>query len=149
MKYQHEIVIKLPRERVLKLFDNPDNMPKWQPGFVSLEPISGTPGQVGATSKLRYKFGKRDIEMVETITRRNLPDEFSGTYETKGVKNWINNRFEETPDGSTRWISENEFRFTGYMKLFGFFMPGAFKKQSYQYMTLFKKFAENTVKKTA
>lgn len=48
MKYESELVIDLPRERVIELFDNPDNLPKWQEGLQSFEHISGEVGQPGA-----------------------------------------------------------------------------------------------------
>ena len=48
MKYTLEILIDQPREKVVELFDNPDNMKHWQEGFVSLTHISGTPGEIGA-----------------------------------------------------------------------------------------------------
>ena len=70
MKYSNEIEINLPRKKVVELFDNPDNMPKWQEGFVSFEPISGKPGEEGSKATLKYKMGKREVEMVETITKR-------------------------------------------------------------------------------
>ena len=42
------------------------------------------------------------------------------------------------------WVSESEFQFQGFgMKLFGFLMPGAFKKQSQKYLNDFKNFVEN------
>ncbi len=85
MKYSGEVIINLPRERVIELFDNPGNMPKWQPGLQSFEPLSGEPGQPGAQSKLVYDMNGRRVEMVETIVTRNLPDEFSGTYKAKDV----------------------------------------------------------------
>lgn len=143
MKYSHEIEINLPREKVIKLFDNPDNMPKWQEGFISFKPIKGKPGEEGSTAKLNYKMGKREVEMIETITKRNLPDEFNTTYKAKGVFNIIENRFIDQGT-TTKWITVNEFRFNGFMKLIAFFMPGAFKKQSFKYMKDFKKFAENS-----
>ena len=87
MKYTSEIEINKPVDRVIELFDNPDNLDKWMIGLQSFEPISGNPGQVGAKSRLKFKMGKREIEMIETITVRNFPDEFSGTYEAKGVFN--------------------------------------------------------------
>ena len=71
MKYTLEIDIHLPREKVIELFDNPDNMKHWQPGLLSFEPLSGTPGTVGAKSQLKYLMGKREIEMVETINVDN------------------------------------------------------------------------------
>ena len=141
MNYRNEIDINLPRKRVVELFDNPDNMPKWQEGFVSFEPLSGKPGEEGSKAKLQYKMGKREVEMIETITKRNLPEEFNGIYEARGVFNIVNNSFVEQGE-STKWISDNEFRFSGFMKLIAFFMPGAFKKQSMKYMKDFKKFAE-------
>lgn len=143
MQYTNEVIINLPVDKVVELFDNPDNMKYWQPGLVSFENISGTPGQAGAKSRLRYKMGKREIEMIETITIRNLPDEFSGTYETQNVYNIQVNRFVPIDERRTRYISESEFRFGGIMKLFAWLMPGAFKKQSQKYMDMFKEFAES------
>jgi hypothetical protein len=142
MKYKLEIEIDLPREKVIELFDNPDNMKHWQEGFISFEHLSGTPGEVGAKSKIKYQMGKREIEMIETITKRDLPDEFSGTYEAKGMWNEVKNYFHEASPNKTKWVTENEFKASGMMKLFTFFMPGAFKKQSYKYMVAFKNFAE-------
>ena len=142
MKYSNEIEINLPVQKVIELFDNPANMSKWQPGFVSFEPISGTPGQPGAKSKLKYLMGKREVEMIETITVRNLPREFSGTYEAKGVFNDMKNYFTQTGNNKTKWVHECEFKFSGMMKLVGWLMPGAFKKQSQKYLDMFKEFAE-------
>ncbi len=45
MQYTNEVIINLPVDKVVELFDNPDNMKYWQPGLVSFENISGTPGQ--------------------------------------------------------------------------------------------------------
>lgn len=144
MKYTQQIEINLPREKVIDLFDNPDNMKHWQPGLVSFELIEGEAGQTGAKMLLKYKMGKREIEMIETITVRNLPDEFSGTYEAKGVWNEVKNTFEATSDNNTIWKTENEFKFKGFMKLMAAIMPGAFKKQSFKYLQYFKEFAEKS-----
>jgi len=146
MQYTVEITLELPRERVIELFDDPDNLPKWQKGLQSFEPISGTPGEVGATSRLRFQMGKRRLEMVETITRRELPDHFDGTYETQGVFNVVKNQFIAVSSNQTRWVSENEFRFTTLMmKGIELLMKGAFPKQSLKYMEDFKAFAERGV----
>ena len=75
------IDINLPRDKVVELFDSPDDLFKWQPGLQSFEHISGTPGEPGAKSKLVSLNGKRRIELIQTVTKRNLPDEFNGTYE--------------------------------------------------------------------
>ena len=144
MKYSSEISISLPREKVIELFDNPENLKHWQPGLISYEHIEGDYGKAGSKMLLKYKMGKREIEMIETITVRNLPDEFSGTYEAKGVWNKVKNTFTEPQAGTTIWTSENEFKFKGFMKLMAMVMPGAFKKQSYKYLKQFKEYAENS-----
>jgi uncharacterized membrane protein len=143
MKYSVDIEISKPVEKVVELFDNPGNMKKWMEGLQSFEPLSGIPGQPGAKSRLKFKMGKREIEMVETITKRNLPDEFTGTYEAKGVFNIVNNRFIKLPDNTTRYVTEQEFQFRGAMKLIATLMPGVFKRQSIKYLIDFKKFVEN------
>jgi carbon monoxide dehydrogenase subunit G len=142
MKYTIEIEINKPIDRVIEMFDNPDNMKHWMDGLQSFEPLSGTPGQPGAKSRLRFKMGKRELEMIETITERNLPDQFSGTYDAKGVHNVVKNRFVKVSDNTTRYMSEQEFQFKGFMKVLGILMPGAFKKQSLKYLSDFKNFAE-------
>jgi len=144
MKYSQSIEISLPRERVIELLDNPENMKHWQPGLVSYALISGDAGKPGAKMKLHYKMGKREIEMVETIIVRSFPEEFSATYEAKGVWNKVENFFTEPRDGVTIWRSDNEFQMKGFMKIMAAVMPGAFKKQSYKYLKLFKEFAEKS-----
>ena len=144
MKYSTEIEINKPVEKVVELFDNPDNLGKWMEGLISFEHISGTAGQVGAKSRLKFKMGKREMEMVETILVRNLPDEFSGTYEANGAFNIVKNRFIALPGNKTKYINEQEFQFKGFMKIIAFLMPGAFKKQSMKYLVAFKSFVEKS-----
>ncbi|MBO0342700.1 MAG: SRPBCC family protein [Bacteroidota bacterium] len=143
MKYTTEIVVDVPREKFIKKMDDPDNMKHWQRGLIGYEQLSANPGQEGSRMSLSYEMGKRKMDMVETIIKRNLPEEIHMTYDTKGVHNIQKNYFKDE-NGSTRWISESEFQFSGLgMKLMGFLMPGAFKKQSLKYMQDFKAFAEN------
>lgn len=142
IRYTVDIDIDLPRDKVVELMDSPESLPKWLRGLELFEPIAGEPGQVGSTSKFVVKSGSRSIEMVETITKRDLPDEFNCTYDTKGVHNIVNNRFVEKGPNQTQWISENEFQLGGFMKIIGFFFKGAFPKQSLAHMKDFKAFAE-------
>lgn len=149
MKYVHVITIDLPREEVVKKFSDPENFRYWQRGFISFKPISGDFGKAGSTNRLKYQMGKREIEMTETILRNDLPYEFESTYEAKGVYNIQKTKFNKIDENTTEWISENEFQFSGFMKLIGWTMPSSFKKQSYQFMEDFKAFAENEKKLTA
>lgn len=144
MKYTTEIIIKKPLEEVINKMDSAENMKHWQEGLASAEHISGTPGEFGAKMKLNYDFGKRKMELIETITKQDFPNEFHATYTTKGVRNIQQNYFETTTEGHTKWICKNEFQPTNFMmNAMLFLMPRAFKKQTKTYMTNFKNFTEN------
>ena len=144
MKYNIELIINLPRDKVIRKMDNVDNMKHWQRGLTSAEHISGTPGEVGAKMQLNYKFGKREMQLIETISKRDFPREFHANYDAKGMHNVQENFFEETTDDKTKWISKCEFIPTNFMmKMMTTLMPGVFKKQSRKYMDDFKNFAEN------
>ncbi len=143
MDYTQDIEIDLPRDRVIALFDDPDNLPKWQEGLQSFEHLTGEPGQPGATSRLVFQQGKRRIEMIETITARNLPDSFDGTYDAKGVRSIAENRFVVVSPERTRWVAHNVFEFSGPMKIIGLLFGRTFPKQTMKYMQAFKTFAED------
>jgi uncharacterized membrane protein len=143
MKYTSKIEIDRPINEVIELFDNVDNMYKWMKGLQSIEPISGVQGEVGTKMKLNFEMGKRKMDVIETITAKDLPREFSGTYDANGVHNIVKNFFEPVNDQKTVYTTKQEFHFKGFMKLIGLLFPGAFKKQSMKYLEDFKTFAEN------
>lgn len=143
MNYTNQIDIDLPRQRVVELFDNTDNLKEWMPGLILFEPISGTPGQPGAKSNMEFQMGKRRIKMVETIVSNNLPDEMEGYYETNGMKNEIKASFIEMEPNKTLYVSESTFKFSGVMWLFAPLMKKVFMKNSQDYLDRFKKFAES------
>ena len=143
MRYKTEVIINLPRDRVIELFDSFENLAKWQEGLISHDHISGEPGQPGAKTRLVYQMGKRRTEMIETILVRELPDEFSGTYDATGVHNIVRNHFYDE-GATTRWVLDSDFQFSGYMRIMSLFMPGSmFKKQTRKTMEDFKRFAES------
>lgn len=142
MKYTTEIEIDLPREAVLSKFDDPGNLKHWLRGLTSYELLEGEAGHVGAKSRYVFLTGKRRFEIVETVTRRDLPDEYDAVFVTQGMWNEQKNRFVELGPTKTKWIAESEFRMSGFMKVIGFLMPGAFRKQSQQQLEDFKAFAE-------
>jgi hypothetical protein len=143
MKFTYEIVINRSRNDVWKLFDNPDNMKKWQPTLKKFEPQSGVPGQVGAVSKLTYEERGREIVLMETITSRNEPNEFSGTYSNPMALNSIKNYFIALEANRTKWVMDCEFKFHGFWKLLGPLMKGAIKKRTAQDINRFKQMAES------
>lgn len=50
-----------------------------QKGLTDYKIISGKPGQEESKMELRYKMGKRDTLLVETIIKNNFPYEFHAT----------------------------------------------------------------------
>ncbi|HAW20500.1 MAG TPA: SRPBCC family protein [Flavobacteriales bacterium] len=147
LKYSNEIVINVPVKRAIELMEDPDNMKHWQPGFISIQHISGEKGKDGMKSELRYKMGKRDIVMTETITKYAFPDQFDAIYKADGVYNEQKNQFIAVDENTTKWVSESYFKFSGFMmRTIGFLMPRSFKKQSCKYQELFKAFAEGESK---
>ncbi len=154
MKYTVSIEIALPRERVVQLLADPEHLSQWLRGLVVHEPLSGTHGEVGTKSRVVMQMGQQKFEAIETITRREpvdlhgIPRESVVHYEREivgeGMWSAARERFTETGPATTLWESENEFRFSSLlMRLVGFLMPGAFRKQSLQHMQDFKAFAEH------
>lgn len=143
MKYSIQIEINLPPNKVAELLISHNNYSKWQDGFVSMKPISGETGEVGSKMKLCYQMGKREIEMVETVTEKDFPNSYATIYEAKNVWNLVRNVFKETNDNKTIIESQVEFQFKGFMKVIALLMPGVFKKQTKKNYKDFKRFAEN------
>ena len=141
MKYSCEIDIEKSLDEVIEAFDSFENLAKWQPSLVSCEHLSGEVGQEGAKTKLVYDENGRKMEMTETIIKRNLPEEFSARYDAKGVSNPTSNYFSGDNKG-THWKMVTDFQFTGFMKVFAFFIRGAFPKSTLKQMNYFKQFVE-------
>ncbi len=147
MKFTCSVVIDAPIDQVIQLFDNPDHLKEWQDGFISFEPLSGTPGTPGAKSLLTYKHGKREMQLIETITAKNLPKEFSGTYEHKHMDNAVTCSFKALSHNTTRMDYLVHYtKFKGFIpKLMAFLMPGLSKKYTQKWLDQFKDFVERTV----
>jgi hypothetical protein len=144
MKFTCTVIIDLSIEKVIELFDNIENLKEWQDGFVSFENISGTQGKPGAKSKIIYRSGKHVIELVETITVKNLPHEISGIYENEHMVNTMRNLFTSLGATQTKYEAELEYTaFNGFVpKMMALFTPGLFKKQTQKWLDQFKAFAE-------
>ncbi|WP_299101151.1 SRPBCC family protein [uncultured Winogradskyella sp.] len=146
MQYTTEILIKKPISEVINKLDSIDNLKHWQDGLVSTEHISGIPSELGAKMKLNFSFGKRQLVVIETVTKQNFPNEYHASYTTEGVRNIQENYFNTTEDNYTKWTSKNEYQPTSFrMSAMLFFMPGAFKKQTETYLKNFKNFVENGI----
>lgn len=152
MKYTVSIEIALPRERVVQLLADSALVPRWVRGVVVHEPLNGLHGQVGTRSRVVMRTGQQEMEAIETITRREPADlhgipgdsvvHFEREIVAKGMWNAARERFTETGPETTLWVSENEYRFSGLLRLLAPLMRGVLRKQSQQHMQDFKAFAE-------
>ncbi|MCF8235930.1 MAG: SRPBCC family protein [Bacteroidales bacterium] len=143
MRYTTEVIIEKPLEEVVSLYQDTDNMKKWQPELVDYKIESGRPGEEGSVAILRYKMGKREVDMKETITLKNPPHEYNAVYEAKNVYNLMQNRFEKVGMDSTRWIAISDFKFKGLMAIVAPIIKSVFKKQTAKSLHQFKRFVEN------
>ena len=143
IKYTEEIEINTNIDTVIALFDNPYNMQKYMEGIESYKVVEGNIREVGAKAEMTVLMGEKKIIMIEEIITNNLPEEKKVTYTADGVYNIVTNKFIKVSENKTKFINEQEFEFKGFMKIIGFFMPSAFKKQSRVYLEDFKEFAEN------
>lgn len=144
--YTLTIDIGVPRDLVIELFDDPDNFPMWQPGLQSWTLTKGQQGHVGAQATAVFMNSSGRIEVTERITSRNLPDEFSGTYEWVDNNNSVVNRFIELSPEQTRWELKCDYTVSSLkMKLMGMVMGSKFKAQHLVYMQAFKAFCEDGI----
>lgn len=153
MKYTVTIDIALPRQTVIGLLTDPAHLPNWLRGLVMHEPVNGLHGHVGTESRVVLRMGGQEMECTETITRRepedlhDIPADAVVRYEREivatGMWSAARERLTEAGPETTRWASENEYRFSGLpMRVMAPLMRGTFRKQSLQHMQDFKAFAE-------
>ena len=80
--------------------------------------------------------------MTETILVHDLPREFSARYEYHGVTYVLNRHFEALGPDKTRYVVDQEFYFTGWLKVLSTLMPWLFKWESRKHSNEFKAFVE-------
>lgn len=145
MKFTCSVTINLPKEKVVQLFLDENNLGKWQDGFISKERLSGKTNQVGTNSKIVYKMGKGQMVLIETILDNDLPHSIKGNYSHSSTENTMLNTFTAIDAKTTKYQADIEYtRFTGFVvKAMKLILPGIFKKQVQKWMDNFKQFAEN------
>lgn len=144
MKFKVEIVINKPRVEAWKLFDNSENIQKWQPTLTKHELASGASGQPGAVTKLTFEEGGREFSLVEKIIHRAEPNELNSVFESIYADNIVQNKFIEQGKDQTLWIVETEYTFkTLLMKVMGNLLKKNYVKRTQREMERFKEMAES------
>lgn len=142
MKYSLTGTCDCPRDAFIHYMFTPEHMEVWQKSLISHEALSGTPGTAGSKSRLIHTFGKRRVEMIETVEESKLPDGLTAIYEAPGAWNRVEFRFSETRTGGTSWHMDSEFRCTGFLRLMTLLFPGMFRRTSRKEMESLRTYAE-------
>jgi len=144
MKFSGSVEIAKPRNEVIKYFSNPQYLGEYQDGFVKKELISGTANEVGTVSKMYYAYGKREMELTETIRANHLPDSFEAFYHHKHMDNTMKCSFIALENNKTRYEYEFEYTRMNWVmpRLMAILFPGMYRKQGEKWMKQFKEFVE-------
>ena len=142
MKYTLEIGIGASREEVIELFVNKDNLQQWQDGLIEIELMNGERREKGAKTRLKYVEGDQVQELIEEIITFEPPEIIEYVYTAEGVWNSMVNRFIIVNEQHTKWITENEFRFSSEMANIDDSMQDSFEKETLAAMTKFKNFVQ-------
>lgn len=110
--------------------------------------IDGVDGVEGAKYKIIVEMGEESMEMKGTLKDYSLPDSITFVYEMPGVVNTMTQKHHVISGNRTLIINEQEFQFSGIMKIIAFFEPEGFNLNSFQaqtqiYLEAFKSFVEN------
>lgn len=62
MSYTVAVEVSQPRDKLVALFDNVDNLAFWQKGFVSHTPESGDSGTPGAKARIKFKRETDEVD---------------------------------------------------------------------------------------
>ena len=144
MQYKGSVIINKPRKVVVDLFINPNFNKDYQDGFIKKELISGIATLVDAKSKMYYKYGKRDMVLIETVLRNELPSLFEAFYSHKHMDNTMKCTFIEIGPEKTEYKYECVYtRINWFLpKLIAILFPSMYKKQGNKWMKQFKEFVE-------
>ena len=145
MEFKGSVDIAKPRQEVVDYFIDPKHLGEYQDGFVSKTLLKGTATEDGAVSQMMYKYGKRDMELTETIIANRLPDSFEGHYHHIHMDNYMRCKFIELDANHTRYEYEFEYvRINWFMpRLMAILFPGMYRKQGEKWMKQFKAFVES------
>lgn len=145
MKVKAQIIIDASHEFVWRVFDNVDNMSKWQPTLKSFTQLSGPAGEPGSKAELIYDENGREIVMTESMTEKRKPDFMAGIYESRWSKAVIVNHFQKLDDNKTLWVVYANHRFKGMKKLMSLFIRKSIRRRTEEDLQRFKLLVESQI----
>lgn len=106
MKFTLTTVIALPPHRVYDLLTSREGLQCMVPNYIDSEPLAGTPGQPGATTRLNFRTGNDRLTLIETIVDRSPPKLIANTYDLDAVLFSLIHQLAPTAAESTHWTCE-------------------------------------------
>lgn len=145
MELGNHITINAPKDFVASYLRTSEYFDKWQDDFKSATLLSGDLDQVSAQTRMLYKFGNSDLELLETVRNNNLPDSFEALYEHKHMDNIMLSIFKDLDGDKT--INSTQVKYIelkGWIiKIMAKLFSGKFKKGPEKWMRQFKSFVES------
>lgn len=134
IQFQVKKTFNVSREKAFAALLDLEEAKKWMPGLVSIERLDEGPVKVGSQWKeTRKMYGKEATEHFEVV-RLDKPEKIvlrcDGTKGTTGKGEYIfTYELIMLNDDQTEVTLHGEIKgLTGFSKILGFFMAGAFKK---------------------
>ncbi|MFV0465265.1 MAG: SRPBCC family protein [Lachnospiraceae bacterium] len=119
MKYQSEIIINCPMEKVIECYKN-------------------------VPERILWKSGAEKSALKEVILEDHLPEFMTARYESDGFKNVSQDSFTSVDEDHTRFISKQEYRLdSGMMNAFSILMKRMFIRYTDESLLAFKQICEN------
>jgi hypothetical protein len=136
-------MIDKPRDLVMRAYRNPECLPHWYEGFISLKPMMKNFGMEGTKAILCCKREDEIVEVTAVVESVTLPDSVVMTFEQNTSWYRISSKLYEV-EYKTKWIQSIEFHFSGLLALLCLLNKKRFISETYKKMNRFKKFAEHT-----
>jgi len=145
MKLHNEINIDADRKTVWRVFDDPENAGKWQPGLKSQKHLSGTPDESGAKYELTYDHNGKDLTVVTTLTEKREFEFMAAVLDSDWSRTTMTYRFESVSNRQTLWILELDYRFKGFYRIAALFFRKTMRSRSQDEMQRFKQLVESGI----
>jgi carbon monoxide dehydrogenase subunit G len=136
------ITINAAPQTVWEDLMNPDNLRHWLTGFVSAKHLSGTIGEAGSISQLKFMERGKEMEVTETVLFSNPDQQY--TFRMESVSFSTENDIRLISFGNrTELIQTVQFQPNGFfMKLLAPLIKGVMKKRMLNELLKLKSFIE-------
>ena len=115
MLTQTTVIINRPIKEVWEFFKDPNKLKLWLGGFQRFEPVSGTPGTVGAKAKHYFIERGKELVLEEEIIEVIPEKKFLGTLGSPMMVNTVTNYFNDLGNNKTEYSLSSDTQFKGFL----------------------------------